>query len=85
MVKTAFTFNGFVKLELTPENIHDKMLLELAFQGREVKVIEQHSDGSIALKILTPEENQQLTRERGYASDASTTVAPGTLNVPDRR
>jgi hypothetical protein len=62
MVKTAFTFNGFVKLELTPENIQDKMLLELAFQGREVKVIEQQGDGTITLKILTPQEQQELQK-----------------------
>ena len=59
MIKTAFTFNGFVKLELIPENIQDKRLLELAFQGREVKVIEQQSDGKITLKILAPQEEPQ--------------------------
>lgn len=58
-MKTAFTFNGFVKLELIPENIQDKRLLELAFQGREVKVIEQQSDGKITLKILAPQEEPQ--------------------------
>ena len=60
MVKTAFTFNGLVKLELIPENIQDKMLLELAFQGREVKMIEQHGDGKVTLKILAPQEEQPL-------------------------
>ena len=59
MIKTAFTFNGIVKLELIPENIQDKMLLELAFQGREVRVVEQQSDGKITLKILAPQEELQ--------------------------
>lgn len=63
MIKTAFTFNGFVKLELTPENIQDKMLLELAFQGREVKVVEQRNDGSITLKILTPQEDGEMLKQ----------------------
>jgi hypothetical protein len=59
VVKTAFTFNGFVKLELIPENIQDKMLLELAFQGREVKVVEQQGDGKVTLKILAPQEEPE--------------------------
>jgi hypothetical protein len=63
MVKTAFTFNGFVKLELIPENIQDKMLLELAFQGREVKVIEQQVDGKVTLKILAPQEEPRSVEQ----------------------
>ena len=54
MIKTAITFNGFVKLELTPENAEDKMLLELAFQGKQVKGIEQQNNGTVILKISAP-------------------------------
>ena len=59
MVRTAFTFNGFVKLELIPENNQDKMLLELAFQGRQVKVVEQQNDGRVSLKIVAPQDEPQ--------------------------
>lgn len=62
MVRTAFTFNGFVRLELIPENNQDKMLLELAFQGRQVKIVEQQNDGRVSLKIVAPQDESQLRR-----------------------
>jgi len=54
MIKTAITFNGAVELRLSPSNEEDKRLIELTFQGREVKSIKSASDGGVILEMIKP-------------------------------
>lgn len=58
MVKTAFTFNGSVEVKLTPANEDDKRLIELTFNGREVKSIKPTTDGGVVLEIVKSEERK---------------------------
>lgn len=52
MVKTAFTFNGSVEVKLSPTNEDDKRLIELTFNGREVKAIKPAPDGGVILEMV---------------------------------
>ena len=58
MIKTAFTFNGSVEVKLSPANEDDKRLIELTFNGREVKSIKPSPDGGVILEMIKSEEKK---------------------------
>ena len=51
MIKATLTFNGAVSIALDGENEADKQLLQLAFNGNEVKRIENTKEGGVVLRI----------------------------------
>ena len=55
MIKPSFTFNGIVEVKLLGDNSDDKQLLELVFNGREVKSIKPAADGGVILEMVKSE------------------------------
>ena len=56
MVLLKFMFNGKAQIQLDPQNEEDRQLLQLAFNGREVKSIKPTTEGGIVLEMAKSEE-----------------------------
>ena len=54
MTNVSFTFNGEVTVTLAPKSAEDTALLDLVFNGREVRTIKSGADGSIVLVLAKP-------------------------------
>lgn len=59
MNRLSVLFNGEVRLQITPETEEDKQLIQLAFNGRDVKCIKPGPEGAVILEMVKSEEKNK--------------------------